>query len=319
VTTTNPLTHRTSIALRVAAGTLALGACSSATTTPPATTTTAVREPSAGVDGNPFRIGRALVIPHAGGDGMYPEDTLYAYEHSIALGGDVVDIDVWVAKDGVPVAIHDATVDRTTNGSGDVATLTSSQLAALDAGYHFERDGAYPYRGKGIGVPTVEAILRRFPETLVTIDMKDTRASSAQPVCDLLTRLDRTDDVYVGSDTDQQVAAFRTVCPGLHTSGTSEERRVARAAREAGDTTFRSRQLVGQPGYLADDGTPRVTAATLEFAHRSNTAILTWVVDDPVAIAGLIDIGIDGIYTRRPDVMIDIMRSRGLLPPDTTP
>jgi glycerophosphoryl diester phosphodiesterase len=263
---------------------------------------------------NPFRIGRPLVIPHAGGDGMFPEDTMYAFEQSMTLGGEVVDVDVWVAADGVPVAIHDATLDRTTNGTGDVATYTAAELAKLDAGWSFELNGTHPFRGKGIGIPTVEALLLRFPTTLITLDMKDQRTDSAVPVCKLLQRLGRINDVYVGSDTNDQVLSFRSNCPEVHTSGTSEERQASRAARDAGDTTFRSSQLVGQPGYFGADGKPRVTATTLAWSHRSGTAILTWVIDNPNDMNDLIDLGVDGIYTRRPDILIKLLRDRGLLP-----
>jgi glycerophosphoryl diester phosphodiesterase len=264
---------------------------------------------------NPFRVGRPLVIPHAGGDGMFPEDTMYAFEHSIAMGGEVVDIDVWVAADGVPVAIHDPTLDRTTNGTGDVASFTSVELATLDAGWNFELDGGHPFRAKGITIPTVEALLVRFPKTLITLDMKDQRTDSAVPVCKLLQRLGRIDDVYVGSDTNDQVLSFRANCSEVHTSGTSEERQASRNARDSGDTTFRSTQLVGQPGYFGTDGKPRITATTLAWSHRSGTAILTWVIDDPKDMNDLIDMGIDGIYTRRPDVLVKLLRDRGLLPP----
>jgi glycerophosphoryl diester phosphodiesterase len=244
---------------------------------------------------------------------MYPEDTMYAFEHSMAMGGEVVDIDVWIAADGVPVAIHDPTLDRTTNGTGDVAAFTSTELANLDAGWSFELNGAHPFRGQGIGIPTVEALLLRFPKTLVTLDMKDQRTDSAAPVCALLQRLHRVDDVYVGSDTNDQVMAFRATCPEVHTSGTSAERQAARTARDTGDTTFRSNQLVGQPGYVGADGKRRVNPESLAFSHRMGTAILTWVIDDPSDMNDLIDMGVDGIYTRRPDLLIKLLRDRGLL------
>ncbi len=300
----------------------AVGGASTASSPPasssPASTTSPTRAATTLFDNNgrtnPFRIGRPLVIPHGGGDGMFPEDTTYAFEHSMALGGEVVDIDLWVAADGVPVAIHDPTVDRTTNGTGDVATMTSADLGKLDAGYEFEANGTHPFRGQGITVPTVESLLLRFPTTLTTIDMKDQRTSSAAPVCDLLRRLGRTDNVYIGSDTNEQVMAFRQDCPEVHTSGTSAERQATRAARDSGDTTYRSNQLVGQPEYVNADGTHRVTPQTLAFSHRAGTAILTWVVDDPKDMNDLIDMGVDGIYTRRPDLLVKILQDRGLLP-----
>lgn len=85
-----------------------------------------------------------------------------------------------------------------------------------------------------------------------------------------------------------------------------------RAARDAGDLSFVTHQLVGQPRYLSDDGTKRITAEYLQFSHRMGVAVLTWVVDDPEQLRELISLGVDGIYTRRPDVMIDVLNAMGL-------
>ncbi len=131
--------------------------------------------------GNPFRIGRPLVIAHAGGDGLLPENTLYAYEHSMEMGGDVIDADVFLTADGVSIAFHDSTLERTTNGTGRVEDKSYAELATLDAAWNFELDGEHSLRGKGIAIPTIEAILRRFPHTLVTLDLKDLRSSAVEP------------------------------------------------------------------------------------------------------------------------------------------
>lgn len=264
---------------------------------------------------NPFRIGRPLVIPHAGGDALFPENTLYAYEHSIAMGGDVIDIDVSLTADGVPIAFHDSTLERTTNGTGRVQDATLADLADLDAAWNFHPEQHYPLRGQEVTIPTIEAILTEFPHTLATLDLKDLRTEAVEPICSLLTALRRTNDVYVGVDTDEQVMLFRQSCPQVHTSGTTAERRAIRAAREAGDVTFVSAQLVGQPAFLADDGSRRISADYLEFSHHLGTAVLTWVVDDPADMTDLIEMGIDGIYTRRPDVMIQLLRDMGKTSP----
>ncbi len=257
--------------------------------------------------GNPFRIGRPLVIPHAGGDGLFPENTIFAYQRSLAMGADVVDIDVQLSADGVPMALHDATLDRTTNGSGRVSEHTAGELIVLDAGWAFDDGGGFPFRGQGITVPTIEQVLTAFPTQLTTLDMKDQRLVAVAPICELLVRLDRADTVYVGVDTDEQVLEFRRLCPSIHTSGTSAERTLMRAARESGDPAFTTKQLVSQPSYLGDDGQPRVTPESLAFSHSHDIAVLTYVVDDPAAMHDLIEMGIDGIYTRRPDLLIEAL------------
>jgi glycerophosphoryl diester phosphodiesterase len=289
---------------RLIATALLVASCSNSTVTGSSTETTT---PPSGT--NPFRTGRTLVIPHAGGDGLFPENTLFAYRRSQELGGDVIDVDVRLARDRVPVAIHDSTVERTTGRRGVVAEMTSAELATLDAGWYFEREGEYPFRGQGVTISTVEEILLAFPDTLATLDLKDQRVELVQPVCDLLRRLDRIDDVYVGIDVDEQVVEFRRVCPEVATSGTSEERRIARAARETGDIDYTSAQLVSQPPFMRD-GVQVVTAETLAFSHRFDTAVMTWVIDDPADMSTLLELGVDGIYTRRPDVLLELIADR---------
>jgi glycerophosphoryl diester phosphodiesterase len=261
---------------------------------------------------NPFRIGRPLIIPHGGGDGFYPENTMAAWRNSMDAGGDVVDIDVFMTGDGVLIAFHDDTLERTTNGHGRVTDKPYADIAKLDAGFQFRRNGKHPFRGKNVRVPTIESVLKAFPNRLVTLDLKDQRTEVALPVCVLLQKLKRT-DVYVGVDTTEQVESFRKNCPEIQTSGTDEDRRKARAARDSGDRSFVSTQLVSQPSYIGRDGNKRITAEFLAFAHRYNTAVLTWVVDDPKDMEELIDLGIDGIYTRRPDLMRKILLKKKLL------
>jgi glycerophosphoryl diester phosphodiesterase len=268
-------------------------------------TATKSKFPANRVVNNPFRVGRTLVIAHAGGDGLFPENTLYAYEQAAKLGNDVIDIDIQLTKDGVPIAFHDPTVDRTTEGSGRVRDFTVGELKQFDAGYDAFPNQDFPFRNKGLRVVTLDEVLARFPTTLTTLDLKDQRIEVVKPVCQLLRQRKRTVDVYVGIDAGEQVLAFRQMCPEVRTSGTGEERQWARAERDAGRPGC-TKQLVSQPGYY--NGRRRVTATSIAAAHRCNTAVLTWVIDDPKTMRGLIDAKIDGIYTRRPDLLAPLVR-----------
>ncbi len=253
-----------------------------------------------------------MVIPHAGGDGLFPENTIYAYEHSIAMGGEVVDADVRLSADGVPIAFHDATLERTTNGSGDVADTTYAEIATLDAGWGFTNGSSHPFRGQGITVPTIASLIEHFPDTLITLDLKDLRTDVVEPLCTVIRSAHRGDDLYIGVDTSEQVLLFRELCPEVRTSGTDAERQAMRDARAANDGSFVTAQLVSQPSFIGSDGTTRITPDFLAFAHRYDIAVLTWVVDDPNDMRRLIEIGVDGIYTRRPDLLAEQLRLMGL-------
>jgi glycerophosphoryl diester phosphodiesterase len=112
-----------------------------------------------------FLCGRPLNMAHRGGANLRPENTLVAFSNAVAIGVDVLELDVQRTADDVVVVIHDATVDRTTEGVGALGTLTFADVDQLDAGYRFTTDGGatYPYRGMGIRVPTLEQVLAAFP------------------------------------------------------------------------------------------------------------------------------------------------------------
>jgi glycerophosphoryl diester phosphodiesterase len=263
---------------------------------------------------NPFRTGRTLVIPHGGGDGIYPENTMYAYERTMASGADVVDIDLRLTSDGVLVAIHDPTVTRTTGAQGVVAEMTYAQLRTLDAGWAFAKGTKHPFRGKGITIPTVESIVARFPSALLSFDLKDESIAMNAPVCALLKKYGRRSDVFVGSNNDRQILEFRRTCAGVRTSATMVDVYASRDARSKPDAVWVPEATVDQPPYRID-GRTLVDAASLSWAHSHGVAILTWVVNDPKDMKRLVKIGVDGIYTSYPDRLLKVLgRSRSTTP-----
>lgn len=254
---------------------------------------------------NPFRTGHTLVIPHGGGDGVYPEDTLLAYEKTMAAGADVVDVDVRLSLDHVPVLIHDADTKRTTGQNGTVSALTAADLGKLDAGWSFGSQ-THPFRNKNVHIPTLETILKRFPGVLLSIDLKDESLYMIKPVCDLLRAYHRRNDVFVGSNNDQQILAFRTRCPDVRTSATMIDVHESQNARATGAKDFVSAVGIDQPPYRIG-GRTLVDSGSLGFAHAHDIAILTWVVNDPVDLQHLVDIGVDGIYTSYPDRLLKVL------------
>ena len=272
------------------------------------------REHQTPIDGsNPFRTGRTLVIPHGGGDGLFPEDTLFAFQRTIAMGADVVDVDLRLSKDDVVVAFHDATLDRITGATGSIRAMTFKQLSALDAGWSFTAagsdptaDGSHPYRGKNVTIPSFESILDEFPTTLLSVDLKDESLDMVQPVCDLLRDHRRLNDVFVGSNSDQQILEFRRKCPDVRTSAIMGDVYAARDARARNDPNFVPAVTVDQPPFRSD-GRQLVDTASLAWAHDHGIAILTWVVNDVDDMKLLVALGVDGIYTSYPDRLLKLL------------
>jgi len=262
---------------------------------------------------NPFRTGYTLVIPHGGGDGLFPENTMLAFQRSIAMGADVVDVDLRLSKDVVVVAFHDATTDRITGTAGSIRAMTFEQLSVLDAGWSFTTagsdpldDDSHPYRDKDVSIPTFESLLDEFPSTLLSVDLKDESLDMVQPVCDLLRAHQRFNDVFVGSNSDGQILEFRRQCPDVRTSAIMGDVYASRDARASNDPNFVPAVTVDQPPFR-NDGRQLVDAESLAWAHRHGVAILTWVVNDVDDMQLLVDLGVDGIYTSYPNRLLKIL------------
>jgi glycerophosphoryl diester phosphodiesterase len=121
------------------------------------------------------------VIGHRGNRAHAPENTLESMQEAVALGVDALEFDVHVTRDGVPVVHHDPTLDRTTDATGAIAQRTVAELATVDAGYAFTRDGgrSFPWRARGVRIPTLDAVLAAFPTLPLIVELKTPAATSA--------------------------------------------------------------------------------------------------------------------------------------------
>lgn len=243
---------------------------------------------------------------------------MVAFEQARSLGVDGFELDVHLAADGTPVVIHDPTLDRTTDRIGPVAALTARELARVDAGYHFARDGAYPFRGRGHGVPTLEDVVADFPAVRLIIEMKGpsppnrgrraaeapTLAPLAQAVARVVRRHDAAARVCVGSFHQSALDALRAAAPEIPTSASVDETRA----------TLRRSWLrwpwVSPRPYVAftvpeRSGRLRVVGpAFVRQAHREGQCVYVWIVDTAEDVRRLLGWGVDGIITDRPDVTV---------------
>ena len=121
------------------------------------------------------------IIAHRGASGWAPENTMAAFDLAVRQGADAFELDVRLTGDGVPVVLHDPTLDRTTDRAGPLAGLSLDDLRRADAGARFSSDGGrtFPYRNAGVTVPPLAEVLRAFPELPVLIEIKEVAAQEA--------------------------------------------------------------------------------------------------------------------------------------------
>jgi glycerophosphoryl diester phosphodiesterase len=132
-----------------------------------------------GAQSNPLLdLSARPVIAHRGASGAAPENTLAAFELAVRQGADAFELDVRLTADGVPVVLHDPTLDRTTDRAGLLAALRLADLRDIDAGFRFSPDGGrtFPFRAADVCIPSLTEVLRGFPDMPVLLELKEVAA-----------------------------------------------------------------------------------------------------------------------------------------------
>lgn len=254
-----------------------------------------------------------LHFAHQGGGLLAPENTLAAFELGASYQPDALELDIQMTRDGQIVVMHDPTVDRTTDGHGPVSSFTLAELRRLDAGYRFTTDGGqtYPFRGRGVTVPTLHEVFERFPHLLINIDLKEPVSGKEERLWQTIQDARAADRVIVGSFVCASLRRFRRLAGGA----------VPTSACPGEVTTFvfccraYATRLV-RPTYQAlqvpevHRGIRIVSPASIRAAHRLSLKVHVWTVNESADMERLLDWGVDGIMTDRPDRLAGILRRR---------
>lgn len=256
-----------------------------------------------------FSSNRILVIAHRGGRGLWPEGTLYAFKQALALGVDVLEMDLRTTRDGFLVVMHDPAVDRTTDGTGAVRDFTLVELKKLDAAFNWSADGGriYPLRGKGIRIPILTEVFSEFPDTRLNIEIKEEDPAVISALCENIKKYDMTDQVMVAAFKSDILKAFRRICPQVATSAGAFEAQIFYGLHRVGlQALFTpAAQALQLPQHFK--GTRVVTQSLVAAAHERNLKVHVWTVNDPEQMHRLLRSGVDGIITDFPDRMLRLL------------
>lgn len=248
------------------------------------------------------------MFAHRGGAGLAPENTLMAFDNGLAHGADGLELDVRLSADGVPVVLHDLRLDRTSNLAGCVSAFTARELAEADAGYHFQSAGRQTFRGQGIGIPTLDSVLARYSEVPLIVELKEEGEALIAAVIAAVRAAGAADRVCLGSFSRNALRRVRALAPELATSAAREEVRWA---------LYRSRcrfpvRRVAYGGYQVPEvsrGSRVVSPRFVADAHGAGLPVQVWTVDRPEDAQRLIEWGVDGLITDRPDLIVPLVRS----------
>lgn len=237
---------------------------------------------------------RVAVVAHRGASGTHPENTEAAFVEAIRLDVESIELDVHRCGDGGLIIIHDGTVDRTSDGKGTVAELTTSQIRALDAGAWFDPEFA------GQRFLVLEEALDIIPSTIrLNVHVKaydHDREQVAGDTVRLLRDRDRLGNAFLASD-EATLAAGRAVEPALEICNLS--------VKPADDYVDRSRRIgcrILQPGHAM------TTPELVSDAHEHGMEVNPFFADDEEGMRRLIDCGVNGILTNQPALLQRVRR-----------
>jgi glycerophosphoryl diester phosphodiesterase len=251
-----------------------------------------------------------LAFAHRGGSLLWPENTMLAFRGAVEMGYRYLETDLHATRDGALVLIHDDTLERTTDGGGAVWEHTLAELKRFDAGYHFSPDGGrtYPYRGQGVTVPTLEEVVEAFPEARLNVEIKQEQPPAVAAVVDFIEKRGLHDRLLVASFRDRVVQEFRRRSGGYVATcaAQGEARRFWLATR------LRLERLLRVPYdalQLPVRYGPRtvVDRRLVEAAHRCALHVHVWTVDEPEEMRRLLKLGVDGLMSDRPDLLLKVV------------
>ncbi len=242
-------------------------------------------------------LGRPFVLGHRGASHAAPQNTLAAFRKAADVGADGVELDVHLSRDGVPVVIHNDSVDATTDGTGLVRDMTLVQLQALDAGAHF--DAAFA----GERIPTLEEVLAEVGMRLLTnIELKAGQTSALVPaVVELVRRMGMATRVWFSSFKPYALYRARALAPEIPCG-------LLYGPLNLGTLLLRP----FTPHEALHPYKDMLTVRAIRRAHDHGLRVFTWTLDDPVEARKLAAWGVDGIITNEPaEILAALTASRG--------
>ncbi len=255
----------------------------------------------------PFFLGLrpTLHISHRGGALLAPENTRAAFDSAIERWRtDMLELDVHLTADGQLVVSHDPTVQRCTNGEGPIREQTLAELQRLDAGYHFTPDSGltYPFRGKGVRLPSFKEVLVAYPGLPLNVELKEDAPGAVEALAALVRGLGAGPRVCIGSELDWLAERLVKALPEV-------THFYPRDALVQAVVAIKSSEPLPPSPYSVLDVPYRYAGVTLldrDFlaaAREAEKWVNVWTVDAEPEMRALVAMGVGGVMTDRPDIL----------------
>lgn len=261
---------------------------------------------------------KPVVLAHQGASGHAPSNTMKAFALGLEQGADIIELDVHMTRDGVVVVSHDDTIDRMTNGTGAIKDMSLNELRQYDFGHQFTPDGGqtYPYRLKGVTIPTLEEVFQRFTGVRANIEIKQDEPPMEEMVWDLVRKYQMEDKVLINAFSSAPGQRWATLSNGRTAMGANRNDMYQFAAYYLPylDWLYRPQVDAFQLPTSQKLGPVRIqldTPRLINRAHALGIKVHYWTINDEETMRRLIGAGADGIITDYPDRAVKVLTELG--------
>jgi glycerophosphoryl diester phosphodiesterase len=249
------------------------------------------------------------VIAHRGGSLESPENTMLAFENAVAISPNVIlETDVHYTSDKQIVVFHDPTLDRTTNGKGPIKNLTLEEVKKLDAAYMFQDEkGDFPYRGKGLQIPTIQELFEKFPNTRMMVEVKPNERDLGKDLYELAKKYNRLDKTIITSEHSRVLQYVRSLDSAVLTNAGEDE--VLRTIMLL-NIKLPSLDTLNADAYCIPEAASGIKILTPELItelHKRNKKAYIWTINETEDMKRLIQAKVDGIITDRPKALSTLL------------
>jgi glycerophosphoryl diester phosphodiesterase len=269
-----------------------------------------------------FASDQVDVIAHQGGNLENPDATFAAYDHAVSVHASVLEMDVHLSLDGQLVVLHDAKVDRTTNGQGDVRSMTLSEIQQLDAGYwwpyhsnddlekqNVPKDANFPFRGQGLNIVALEAMFERYPSHRFVIELKDNTPELRSALLNMIAKYDRWNRVLIASFYQDTLETIREQEPRAQTYGAEAEIRLFYVLHRLRLERLFPYDIDAFAIPMSSGGFDLTTPHFVASAKRAGILLHYWTINEADDMEKLLRLGVDGIMTDRPALLKEVQQA----------
>ncbi|NLC70422.1 MAG: glycerophosphodiester phosphodiesterase [Desulfuromonadaceae bacterium] len=245
------------------------------------------------------------LFAHRGFSARFPENTIAAFRAALATGTPYLELDVWASRDGVVMVHHDETLFRMCGKLRRIRNLTFAEIKSCDAGWSFrDKERGRPFRGRGITVPSLNEVFDACPQAFINIEIKQSDPPIEALVVDTVRRAGREETVLLASESDQVMERLRPLCGAIPTgSGRGDIAAFLNWLKQGCPPGYHplGRALQVPESYR---GIPIVFPDSVAAAHAAGLEMHVWTVNRPEDMKRLLRMGVDGIMSDDPELLV---------------